>query len=185
MSEGRAPRAISTILRASRKAPLQSPHDGMQVSRQTSMRGDRFRQCPPPPRRWDLCPIPKISDIFQRGPTTGPCDDESPALSLERLFSPSLRLLPSHPRDDEFVRPLAAEHLGARTTRALSKTRTTVDAVLFPSTELWRFDDIPAHTRTVSREREGIELSSLGIIDVSQAAWLILSMRKNGGGLAD
>lgn len=26
------------------------------------MRGDRFRQCPP--RRWDLCPIPKISDIF-------------------------------------------------------------------------------------------------------------------------
>lgn len=56
-----------------RKLSLQVPHDGMQVSRQTSMRGDRFRQCPlppsplpPPPRRWDLCPIPKISDIFQR-----------------------------------------------------------------------------------------------------------------------
>ncbi|KAL0112697.1 hypothetical protein PUN28_012157 [Cardiocondyla obscurior] len=45
---------------------LQVPH---KEPEDTSMRGDRFRQCPPPPpppHRWDLCPILKISDIFQR-----------------------------------------------------------------------------------------------------------------------
>lgn len=62
------------------------------------MRGDRFRQCPPPPRRWDLCPIPKISDIFQRGPTRRPAPaTTSPRLSPSRfslLLSVSYRLIP-------------------------------------------------------------------------------------------
>lgn len=123
-----------------------------------------------------LGPMPHSKDIgyIPAGPDDRPLRRRVPGLSPE-IFSPSLRLLPSHPRDDEFVRPLAAEHLGARTTRGLSKTRTTVDAVVAsPSMELRRFDDILAHAeaRTVSRERKGIELPSLEIIDVSQAAGL-------------
>lgn len=60
------------------KGPPQTRVNGMQVSRQTSMRGDRYSQCPP--RCSDLCPIPKISDIFSRS------SDVRFTARIDRLF---------------------------------------------------------------------------------------------------
>lgn len=95
------------------EVPPRAPVDGMQVSRQTSMRGDRYRQCPP--RGWDLCPIPKISDIFAgRRRSVHHERATSTSFSLPSFFS-VLSLLSflhtSSPADDEFVRPMPVQHL--------------------------------------------------------------------------
>lgn len=79
------------------------------------MRGDRYRQCLP--RRSDLCPIPKISDIFPAGGDVRFTARIKPSSSRNGgrafllrcfLFVASASREISITLDDEFVRPMAA-----------------------------------------------------------------------------
>lgn len=143
------------------------------------MRGDRFRQCPPPP--------PGTYVPFQRYRIYSSVDDDEGTKVVsrhrERGFS-----LPLRPRDDEFVRPLVAEHLGAGAKHVdhLSRRRGTAETIAFPLTMeastggSTTSSPTPAKTKRpfVSREREGIELPSPDeIIDVGQAGLSLLNER--------
>lgn len=89
------------------------------------MRGDRYRQCLP--RRSDLCPIPKISDIFSSGgdvrftarikPSSSRNDGRAFLLRCF-LFVASASGETSVTLDDEFVRPMAA-HRASRESKSV------------------------------------------------------------------
>lgn len=93
------------------------------------MRGDRYRQCLP--RRSDLCPIPKISDIFSPGGDVRFTARIKPSSSRNGgrafllrcfLFVASVSGETSVILDDEFVRSMAA-HRGNPEVSIYSRVR--------------------------------------------------------------
>lgn len=134
------------------------------------MRGDRFRQCPPP-RRWDLCPIPKISDIFQRASgTTGSATTSDDSPRLPSRSSLLVRLTPGM-RNSTISRGTPR---GPRDTWTLEDEDNENGGSPDEASEVRRLPRPREEARIVFREREGIELSSLEII------WLSSSMRSRG-----